>query len=77
MYKLMALCLVVMVGNAEAERAFSVQNRIKTTTRNRLNITQLDNLIRVRYADFQLQDFPFDRAADLWLQGDYRRLGRR
>ena len=33
MYKLMVACLCVMVGNAEAERVFSCQNRVKTKQR--------------------------------------------
>ncbi len=70
----MSLCLIVMMGNAEAERAFSVQNRIKTKSRTNLAITQLDRLVRVRYAGLPLDDFDFDQAALLWLQDRWRRL---
>ena len=41
-YHLMSLCLVVMVGNVEAERAFSVQNGVKTSSRVNLRIQQLE-----------------------------------
>ena len=73
-YRLMSLCLVVMVGNAEAERAFSVQNRVKSTLRANLKIQQLDRLIRIRYANIDLEVFPFARAAEHWLGGRFRRL---
>ena len=73
-HRLMSLCLVVMVGNAEAERAFSVQNRVKSTLRANLKIQQLDRLIRVRYANIDVEVFPFARAAEHWLGGRLRRL---
>lgn len=50
MFKLMVLCLCVMVGNADAERVFSCQNRIKTRLRTRLTVEHLDQLIRMSYA---------------------------
>ena len=74
MYRLMAFCMLVMMGNAEAERAFSVQNRIKTKSRASLAICQLDRLVRVRYAGLSLDEFDFDHAALLWLQERWRRL---
>ena len=40
-YKLMGLSLIVMVGNAKAERAFPVLNKIKTSARAKLSIEQL------------------------------------
>ena len=73
MYKLMSLSLVVMVGNAEAERAFSVQNRIKTNARVKLSIEHLDRLIRVRYADIPIEDFCFVRAAERYITAVRRR----
>lgn len=45
----MATSLCVMVGNAEAERVFSLQNHIKTQLRNQLSIDRLDKLIRIKY----------------------------
>jgi hypothetical protein len=38
-----------MVGNAQAERVFSMQNRIKTQLRNQLTIDRLDKLLRIKY----------------------------
>ena len=49
LYKLMATSLCVMVGNAKAERVFSLQNRIKTQLRNQLSIGRLDKLMRIMY----------------------------
>ena len=48
MYNLMAFRICVMVGNAEAERIFSIQNRIKTRLRMNLTIERLDQLIRLK-----------------------------
>lgn len=45
----MATSLCVMVGNAEAERVFSLQNHIKTQLRNQLSIERLDKLMRIKY----------------------------
>jgi hypothetical protein len=38
-----------MVGNAEEERVFSMQNHIKTQLRNQLIIDRLDKLLRIKY----------------------------
>ena len=45
----MATCLCVIVGNAEEERVFSMQNHIKTQLRNQLTIDRLDKLLRIKY----------------------------
>ena len=74
LYKLMCCCLVVMMGNAEAERAFSIQNRVKTKDRANLALRQLDNLIRVNYAGLAVEEFDFETAAVKWLQQKWRRL---
>ena len=74
MYRLFALALSVMVGNAEAERVFSVQNRIKTGLRNRLCIERLDQLIRVSYAKVNRDDFDFEAAHDQFMQMVQRRI---
>jgi len=58
----MCLCLCVMVGNAEAERVFSCQNRIKTKSRMLLNITQLDKLIRLSYTGIPIEDVDYEAA---------------
>lgn len=62
MFKLMALSLCVMVGNAEAERVFSCQNRIKTKARTLLTISQLDKLIRLSYMGIPIEDIDYEAA---------------
>ena len=75
MYTLMAVCLVVMVGNVKAEQSFSIKNRIKTTSRSNLKTDQLDRLIRIQYREFSIEKFPFDRAAMAYLRAAWRKLG--
>lgn len=58
----MCLCLCVMVGNAEAARVFSCENRIKTKSRMLLNITQLDKLIRLSYPRIPIEDVNYEAA---------------
>ena len=72
MYRLMVLSLVVMPSNAEAERAFSVQNRVKTRFRTKLTISHLDQLMRISYSRIPLQDFPFDKALEIYMETPHR-----
>lgn len=58
----MCLSLCVMVGNAEAERVFSCQNRIKTKSRTLLSISQLDKLMRLSYAGIPIEDVNYEAA---------------
>ncbi|XP_035679469.1 uncharacterized protein LOC118417829 [Branchiostoma floridae] len=71
-YKLMTACLIVLISNAEAERVFSCQNRIKTKSRTLLSIDQLDRLIRISYAKVPMADFDFAAARELYLQAPRR-----
>jgi hypothetical protein len=48
-FQTMATCLCVMVGNAEAERVFNMQNHIKTQLRNQPSIDRLAKLLRIKY----------------------------
>jgi hypothetical protein len=73
LYKLMATCLCVMVGNAEAERVFSMQNRIKTQLRNQLTIDRLDKLLRIKYhANINIAHL--QAAAERFLAAKNRRI---
>ena len=49
MFKLMTACHCILVGNSEAERVFSCQNRIKTKQRSNLTVEHLDQLIRLSH----------------------------
>ena len=72
LYKLMVLALVIMPSNAEAERSFSVQNRIKTRLRCRLTVEHLDQLIRLSYSGIPISDFHFDEALDNYMLNPHR-----
>ena len=58
----------MLVGNAEAERVFSVQNRIKTKLRAQLDLVTLDRLIRISYAKVPIEEFDFNEALEDFLQ---------
>lgn len=72
-YKLFAACLVILVANAEAERQFSTCNRIKTPLRNRLEISTLDQLIRLSSCSKTLHSSSFfHKAAAHWDKTSHR-----
>ena len=73
LYRLMATSLCVMVGNAEAERVFSLQNRIKTQLRNQLSIERLDKLMRIKYHG-KVTDGHLQAAAEKFLAKRNRRI---
>ena len=55
-------CIWVMVGNAQAERIFSIQNRMKTRLRMNLTIEHLDQLVRLSNTEGMIESFDFDSA---------------
>ena len=72
MYRLMVACLCVMVGNAETERCFSCQNRIKTKQRSNLTVEHLDQLMRVSCSGVGVEDFDYDSALALFAKANRR-----
>ncbi|XP_064597802.1 zinc finger protein 862-like [Liolophura sinensis] len=72
LFKLMSASVTVMVGNAEAERVFSAQNRIKSKLRAGLTVEHLDHLIRINYSKRPACQFPFEEAADLFFEQNRR-----
>ena len=72
MFKLACLCLCVMVGKSEAERAFSRQNRIKTKSRTHLSIKQLDKLISPSYCGMPIGNFDYESARVVFCQNPHR-----
>ncbi len=68
----MALSLVVLPSNAEAERSFSVQNRIKTRLRNQIAVERLDKLIRLSYCGIKMEDFDYNAALELYMLDNHR-----
>ena len=67
--------LTFLSNTAEVERCFSKQNRIKTSYRNRLQITHLDMLIRMCSSRLTQLTFPFDQAYERWREQKRRRNG--
>ena len=72
MYRLMVLSLIVMTSNAEAERSFSIQNRIKTRLRCCIGVDQLERLIHLSYAKISIQEFPFHPALQEYMLRPHR-----
>ncbi len=70
----MAFCICVMVGNAEAERIFSIQNRIKTRLRMNLMIECLDQLIRLNDTGGEIEHFDFGTAVHSFMLSAKRRI---
>ena len=72
MYKLMVLALTTMPSNAEAERVFSVQNRVKTKLRRKLEISTLDELVRVSYSKSSGESLDLDSALSIFQELPHR-----
>ncbi|KAJ8037614.1 hypothetical protein HOLleu_18474 [Holothuria leucospilota] len=72
MFKLMSIAMCVMPSNAEAERAFSLQNRIKNKLRTRITTDHLDQLMRVAYCQLDLDSFDFQSALDHYSKSPHR-----
>ena len=46
--QLVDICGTFQASSADCERGFSLMNRIKTTSRNRLQVEHLDQLMRIK-----------------------------
>ena len=64
--KLGKIALIVPVSSAPCERGFSVQNSVKTKTRNRLNPERLNRLMFIKLVGPNLENFDFPEAARLF-----------
>jgi hypothetical protein len=62
--KLAKIASTIPVSSVPAERAFSLQNRIKTSIRNRLAEEKVTRLMRISSLGPGLKDFNFSRAAE-------------
>ena len=62
---LASIALIIPISTAECERCFSSMKRIKTTLRNRMETTTLDQLMRISNEGYK-PEFNFDKAAGLW-----------
>ena len=73
--KLLVRGLILPIATADCERGFSAMNRIKTTPRNRLKTTTLENLMFISIEGPNDPDkFDFSRAADKWGSMHNRRI---
>ena len=66
--------LSIPLNSAECERGFSVQNNIKTKSRNRLGGERLDEIMRIRINGPPVSDFRYDEAAAIFRAQRDRRL---
>lgn len=71
---LASIALVIPVSTAECERCFSCMKRIKTVLRNRMETATLDQLMLIVNEGPKLEEFNFDKAADLWGSLRQRRI---
>ena len=62
--KLAKIASTIPVSSVPAERGFSLQNRIKTSIRNRLTEEKVTRLMRISSLGPGLKDFNFSRAAE-------------
>lgn len=72
--KVASISALIPVSTAECERAFSAMNRIKTDLRNRLSTSTLDHLMRISIEGPSVQEFDFERAANVRGRMRNRRL---
>ena len=72
--KLASITAILPVSTAECERAFSTMKRVKTVLRNRMKTETLDYLMRISIEGRKMEDFNFEKAADLWGKMRNRRL---
>ena len=66
--------LSIPLNSAACERGFSVQNNIKTKSRNRLGGERLDEIMRIRINGPPVSDFRYDEAAAIFRAQRDRRL---
>ncbi|KAM4590951.1 zinc finger protein 862-like [Odontesthes bonariensis] len=62
--KLAKIACTIPVSSVPAERGFSLQNRIKTSIRNRISEEKVTRLMRISCSGPGLKDFDFPRAAE-------------
>lgn len=71
--KLAKIACTIPVSSVPAERGFSLQNRIKTSIRNRISEEKVTRLMRISSSGPGLKDFNFPRAAEHFHEMKLRR----
>ena len=72
--KLLVRGLLLPIATADCERSFSAMNRIKTTPRNRLKTSTLEQLMIISIEGPPEEEFDFSAAAEKWASYRNRRL---
>ena len=72
--QLLGKILVIPMGSADAERAFSVMNHIKHKRRGRMGQVNLEELLRIRLnGPNRLELFPAAKYSKLWIEAGHMR----
>ena len=74
LHTLALIALVIPMSSADCERGFSALKRIKTRLRNRLSNRILNHLLMISIEGPMLEDFDFEKAADIWGAQKNRRI---
>ena len=72
--KLAAIGLLLPMSTVDCERGFSALTRIKTDIRNRLSSKILNNLMTISVEGPPPEEFPYDKACDIWAAWRNRRI---
>ena len=72
--KLVSLALTAPIHTSDCERGFSAQNQVKTSSRNRLSSTRLDDLLVIKLEGGLMSDFDFSEALVHWCNAKARRI---
>ena len=72
--KLATFGLLLPMSIVDCECGFSALARIKTDIRNRLSSKILNNLITITIEGLLPEDFPYDKACDIWAAWRNRRI---
>ena len=70
LHKLAVIALVILMSSADCERGFSALKRIKTRLWNRI----LNHLLTISIEGPKLEEFDFEKAADIWGAQKNRRI---
>ena len=68
------ICLVLPLHTSDVERAFSVQNQVKTAIRNRISGDSVNKYLLVGIEGPPIEVFPWQQAANHWRKEKERKL---
>ncbi|CAL9687294.1 unnamed protein product [Knipowitschia caucasica] len=71
--QLVDICATFQASSADCERGFSLMNRIKTASRNRLEVAHLDQLMRIKSKQQADEDINLDKVHNHWRSEKDRR----